>query len=272
MWCVKLKHSLLPKKILTVVAGFFANVKQVWFKNWLIRSFIKAYQVNMNEAVSADINHYVSFNDFFTRHLKKDARLIDVSACVSPCDGVVSIAGCIQQGTLIQAKGKTYSVASLLVNGDQSAYINGQFFTIYLSPKDYHRVHMPMDGRLIKTTHVKGQLFSVQPSTTNAIGELFCRNERLIMHFETTWGEMAIVMVGATIVGKIGTTHRGLLKRPKETSHDSLTMPYALKKGDELGYFLLGSTVIVLLSESFPYTLLALDNQPIQLGQSMLVN
>lgn len=241
---------LLPKKGLTAFSAFVADIQHVRIKNYIIQRFIRKYQVNMSEAMIEDPCAYSSFNDFFIRHLKPECRPLAQADIVSPVDGIVSEMGGIQEGQLVQAKGRYYTVQELLDSSQEVAdqFMSGQFATLYLSPKDYHRVHMPVDAQLISMTYIPGALFSVQPRTARVIPKLFSRNERLAVFFETRIGPMAIVFVGATIVGTIGTSWHGDLKRSKS----SLTLKYdylPIKQGEELGYFKLGSTVIVLFAD-----------------------
>jgi phosphatidylserine decarboxylase len=280
MRSVKFKLFLqycLPKRALTVFGGLLADITIPWVKNYLIRYFLKNHDVNMREAVHTSIDSYTSFNDFFTRHLKPGLRPIAKTDIVSPVDGFVSAFGEIKSGQLLQAKGKYYTVASLLA-ADKSRsdlFSKGSFMTLYLSPKDYHRVHMPCSGNLKSMTHVPGKLFSVQPLTTRYIPKLFSRNERLVLLFETAFGPMAVVFVGATVVGKIGTIWQGDLPRPRQNKNyaDEITQwPDAkktLQKADELGYFKLGSTVILLFSENVTFSPELKASMPIQLGTAI---
>jgi phosphatidylserine decarboxylase len=245
---------LLPKKHLTAFAGRMADVKNTRIKNYLIHNFIKKYQVNMSEALIEDPKAYACFNDFFIRHLKPECRPLAASDIVSPVDGRVSELGPIVAGQLIQAKGKHYSVEDLLACDPATAqqFEQGRFATLYLSPKDYHRVHMPLAGRLISMNYIPGALFSVQPTTARVVPKLFARNERLAVFFETKIGPMVMVMVGATIVGAIGTSWHGELKRiKKNTAFDyrQNQMVSPLAQGEEMGYFKLGSTVVLLFAK-----------------------
>ncbi len=231
-----------------------ANITYPYIKNYLIRDFIITYQVNMAEAIQTQAEDYSCFNTFFIRKLKPECRPLSPEDIVSPVDGCISEMGHIHHGTIIQAKGKDYSVQALLA-GEKStsdSFANGLFATIYLSPKDYHRVHMPIDGTLTRMIHVPGRLFSVQPHTVNTIPGLFSRNERLVAFFDTAIGPMAMVLVGATLVGAIGTTWHGDLRRSSKIQQiDVPTDPaYSLKKGQEMGYFKLGSTVILLFANA----------------------
>jgi phosphatidylserine decarboxylase len=244
---------VVPKKELSVFAGFMANLKNQSIKNYLIQHFIKKYQVNMQEALIEDPTAYATFNNFFIRHLKPECRPLAAADIISPVDGCVSELGAIEAGQLIQAKGKKYSVEELLACDKSTAetFSQGQFATLYLSPKDYHRVHMPLDAQLVSMNYIPGALFSVQPATARVVPKLFARNERLAVLFETHVGPMAMVLVGATIVGSIGTTWHGDIKRSKQEK----TFTYSpeqdktdLGQGDEMGYFKLGSTVVLLFA------------------------
>lgn len=244
-----LPQWLLPKRLLSWFAGRLANAKTVWLKSLLIRWFAKKYAVNMAEALEAELSQYPSFNAFFTRKLKPDCRPIASTVVVSPVDGIISERDALQQGELLQAKGRYYRVEELLSCSKEQAALfeNGQFMTIYLSPKDYHRIHMPIAGRLLGMQYVPGRLFSVQPSTVRVIPNLFARNERVVVWFDTPVGKMVMVLVGAVIVGSIGTTWHGDLPREsKPHTFDYTKEHIALNKGDEMGYFKLGSTVVML--------------------------
>lgn len=250
-----LPHYLLPKRALTVFAGVLANVKIKAIKNYLIRNFIDDYQVDMEEAIKPQAEDYACFNDFFIRHLKPGRRPIAAVDIVSPVDGCVSEIGEITAGKLLQAKGHHYSVSELLACKPEMSeqFTSGCFATLYLSPKDYHRVHMPIDATLKEMIYVPGTLFSVQPKTARAIPRLFARNERLVVFFETQAGLMAMVLVGATVVGAIGTSWHGDIKRSSNAKHfdyfSDQTIDTVLQKADEMGYFKLGSTVVLLFAE-----------------------
>ncbi len=248
-------HYILPKKALTIFAGLLANNKTVFIKNYLIEGFIEKYGVNMQEAALETPSDYPDFNTFFIRKLKSGVRQMASVDVVSPADGVVSEFGRIHRGKLIQAKGIDYLVNDLLScdKALSEPFHEGLFATIYLSPKDYHRIHMPIDAQLELMIHVPGTLFSVQPFTTQHIKKLFSRNERLVVFFSTALGPMAMILVGATIVGSIGTAWQGTLSRSSDVkvTHYKPDGLYntAFKKGDEMGYFKLGSTVIVLFGK-----------------------
>lgn len=241
---------LIPKHGLTAFAGCMADVQNSRVKNYLIERFIKKYHVNMSEALIEDPRAYACFNDFFIRHLKPECRPLAHADIISPVDGCVSEIGRIEQGQIIQAKGRDYSVSELLSCNDEIAkqFVHGHFATLYLAPKDYHRIHMPIDAELTSMTYIPGALFSVQPTTARVVPKLFARNERLAVFFDTRLGPMVMVLVGATIVGAIGTSWHGDLKRTKK----SVTFNYSKQpfiKGDEMGYFKLGSTVVLLFAD-----------------------
>lgn len=244
-------HIILPKHGLTLYAGLMANAKIQRLKNRLIRRFIEKHGVNMQEAEQTDLAHYACFNDFFIRHLKPGCRTISAADIVSPVDGSMSELGDIDAGKLLQAKGRYYSVEELLACDKQTAqaFHSGHFMTLYLSPKDYHRVHMPITGRLTEMTYVPGRFYSVKPALSRVIPNLFARNQRLVVTFQTPIGPMVMVLVGATVVGRIGTTWEGDIKRSRQIRKTVYTGEKIIKKGEEMGYFKLGSTVILLFSQ-----------------------
>lgn len=228
-------------------------------KHFLIKSFICLYKVDMSIAEQTDPRHYRHFNDFFTRKLKPGSRPIDPTenTIVSPVDGVISQAGTIDANKLIQAKGKEYTLQSLLGgNPEMSGYfIHGRFITLYLSPRDYHRIHMPLTGTLKSMAYVPGRLFSVSPATTLTIDNLFARNERVIQIFETEIGKMALVMVGAIFVGSMETVWAGQItpasqRQPWVRHYPKPENQITLSRGEEMGRFNMGSTVIVLFEDN----------------------
>jgi phosphatidylserine decarboxylase len=241
---------VVPKQSLTRFAGLMANVKIPVIKNHLITRFISKYNVNMSEAYEENPLNYACFNDFFIRHLKPEKRPLAKADIVSPVDGIVSELGKIEQGQILQAKGRYYTVEELLASSQSvsNTFTNGHFATLYLSPKDYHRIHMPIDARLRQMIYVPGKLFSVQPATARVVPQLFARNERLVALFDTSAGLMAMVLVGATIVGAIGTSWHGDIKRSKNKQEfDYQGIPFL--QGAEMGYFKLGSTVVLLFAD-----------------------
>jgi phosphatidylserine decarboxylase len=266
---------LLPKQALTAFAGWVASRQRGSVTTALIRWFVGKYQVNMAEAANPDITSYLSFNDFFTRALRPDARPLAAAALVCPVDGAISQFGPIAGEQIFQAKGHQYSTTAL-VGGDTTLaaqFRGGSFATIYLSPRDYHRIHMPCDGRLLRMIYVPGDLFSVNPVTARGVPGLFARNERVVCVFETAQGPMVLTLVGATIVGSMATVWHGVLPREgavREWHYDSQTPHVLLKKGDEMGRFLLGSTVVLL----FPQGPLQFNpgwqpGGPVRLGDAM---
>jgi phosphatidylserine decarboxylase len=242
---------LLPKKLLTQLAGAFARSQSGSLTRFAIRKFVAKYGVNMAEAANPAISSYASFNDFFTRALKPGARPLASAAYVCPVDGAISQFGAINGDQIFQAKGHSYSTRAL-VGGDATLatqFDGGQFATIYLSPKDYHRIHMPCEGTLTRMIYVPGDLFSVNPATALAVPGLFARNERVVCVFNSERGPFVLTLVGATIVGSMATAWHGLVNPPRTSEIREWT--YApgqveLKQGDEMGRFLLGSTVVML--------------------------
>ena len=253
---------LLPQKSLTRIAGYLANLKGGALTTAVVRRFIRHYRVQMDDALAPDPASYETFNAFFTRALRPGCRPIANAPWICPVDGAISQLGVIDQGQIFQAKGHRYSVAALL--GDpslastqdlclNSRFHNGRFATVYLSPKDYHRIHMPCRGVLERMVYVPGKLFSVNPATAQTVPGLFARNERLVCHFATAHGPLVMVLVGATIVGSMATVWHGVVNPPRRAQITEWTYPSArpvsLEQGEEMGRFLLGSTVIVLWPE-----------------------
>lgn len=249
-------QRITPQHWLSRCAGWFADSEIPMIKNTFIRLFHDQYKPDMSQALVEDPLAYSSFNAFFSRAIKPESRPIspDPKAIVSPADGFVSQIGKIEDGRIFQAKGHTYSVRELLACDDSTAHIykDGRFLTVYLTPRDYHRIHIPFAGTLRQMTHVPGRLFSVNTVTTEAVPQLFARNERVVCHFDTEIGPMVVVMVGAMIVASIETVWAGLVvpnKRVIRHTHYQKAEPYSFSKGDEIGKFLLGSTVIVLFPD-----------------------
>jgi phosphatidylserine decarboxylase len=246
-----LLQYLLPKQALTILAGKFANARAGKLTTRVIRWFVARYQVNMAEAANPDISAYATFNEFFTRPLRDGARPQAAAAFISPVDGAISQFGAIERDQIFQAKGHSYSTTAL-VGGDSTLaakFENGSFATLYLSPRDYHRIHMPCDGVLKRMIYVPGALFSVNPTTARGVPGLFARNERVVCEFDSPLGPFILTLVGATIVGSMATVWHGVVNPPRsrevrEWRYDD--KPVVLKKGEEMGRFLLGSTVVML--------------------------
>lgn len=270
---------LLPHHLISRAAGCLAECRNAWFKNAFIRWFARRFQVDMRQALIEDLTAYENFNAFFTRALKDGARPLDSTpgAILSPADGTVSQIGTIEYGRIFQAKGHSFSLLELL-GGDQriaEPFMGGEFATVYLSPKDYHRVHMPLAGTLREMIYVPGRIFSVNQVTAENVPELFARNERVVCLFDTELGPMAVVLVGAMIVASIETVWAGLVTPPKRALKswrydEAARAPIHLEKGAELGRFKLGSTAIVLFGPGqvqWHAELGALS--PVQMGQAL---
>lgn len=251
-----LVQYLLPHRLLSGLALRVARSEIPWLKRAIIHAVVARFNVDLDEAADPDPEHYPSFRAFFTRALAPGARTPDPNphAVLQPADGRVSQCGLIEDGRIVQAKGHDYSVAELL--GDSplaEAYRGGRFINVYLSPRDYHRVHMPWAGTLVETLHVPGRLFSVSPGTVNDVPRLFARNERLVCHFETDFGPMCLVMVGALLVSGVETVWNGVnipeyASRPKRTDFRGRSV--TLDRFAEMARFNYGSTVIVLFPDS----------------------
>jgi phosphatidylserine decarboxylase len=255
-----LPQYLLPQRLSTRVVHWATRVRATWFKNALIRAFCAGFKVDMSEAEQPDPIAYEHFNAFFTRALKPDARPLAANGLCCPIDGSVSQVGTIADGRVFQAKGRDYSLTELL-GGDQALaapFRDGGFATLYLAPRDYHRIHMPCRGRLTHMIHVPGRLFSVSPLTTRVIPRLFARNERVVCRFETDTGPLALVLVGAINVASIETVWAGVITPPLGRRIRRQEYPAGgdgaimLERGAELGRFNMGSTVIVLTGPTAP--------------------
>ena len=248
---------LLPKQALTAFGGWVATRRWGSATTRLIAWFVNKYQVDMAQAAQPDITAYTSFNDFFTRALRADARPLAQARWLCPVDGAISQFGAIENGQIFQAKGHAYS-ATALVGGDSvlaAQFVQGSFATLYLSPRDYHRIHMPCAGTLRQMVYVPGDLFSVNPTTARGVPGLFARNERVVCVFDTPSGPMVLVLVGATIVGSMATVWHGLVSPPRAgriSRHDYPSGQVQLAQGEEMGRFLLGSTAVLLLPEATP--------------------
>ncbi|MCK6391128.1 MAG: archaetidylserine decarboxylase [Azonexus sp.] len=279
-----LPQYLMPKQALTQLAGMLASKEAGALTTRVIRWFVGRYNVNMAEAANPDIASYKSFNEFFTRPLKTGARPLAEADFISPVDGAISQFGPIERDQIFQAKGHHYSTTAL-VGGDRelaAQFENGSFATLYLSPRDYHRIHMPCDGKLTRMIYVPGELFSVNPTTARGVPGLFARNERVVCVFESAFGPFVLTLVGATIVGSMATVWHGVVNPPRpgvirEWRYEDIAaqggVPHAavnLKQGDEMGRFLLGSTVVML----FPKNTLAFTpdwspTRAIRMGEAM---
>ena len=275
-----LPQYLLPKQALTVLMGHLASARAGALTTAAIRAFVRRYGVNMAEAAHPDPAAYASFNEFFTRPLREGARPLAAAELLCPVDGAISQFGAVQDGHLFQAKGHTYSAQALLGgDGALAAHFHrGHFATLYLSPKDYHRIHMPCAGRLLRMVHVPGALFSVNPTTARGVPGLFARNERVVCVFDAAPGSpvpgpWVLVLVGATIVGSMATAWHGVVNPPRPGAlreWDYAGQDIVLGRGQEMGRFLLGSTVVML----FPDGPLAFNPQwapggPIRMGEAM---
>jgi phosphatidylserine decarboxylase len=268
----------LPKRAMTQFGGVVASGRWGARTTAIIRWFVRRYGVDMNEAADPDITHYASFNEFFTRALKPGVRPVAQAELICPVDGAISQFGAIERDQIFQAKGHRYSTTAL-VGGDTALaahFQDGLFATLYLSPKDYHRIHMPCGGRLLRMIHVPGDLFSVNPTTARGVPGLFARNERVVCVFDTAHGPLVLALVGATIVGSMATVWHGVVNPPRSASVREwgyTDQDVQLKQGAEMGRFLLGSTVVML----FPKRSLAFNPQwvparSIRLGETMCTN
>jgi phosphatidylserine decarboxylase len=269
------QQYMLPKKLLTTLMGRLAALEGGAFTHAMVRRFVAHYGVNMAEAADPRIESYATFNDFFTRPLREGARPIADADLVCPVDAAISQFGPIEHDQIFQAKGHSYSTTALLAGDAALArrFEHGHFATLYLAPKDYHRIHMPCDGRLVRMVYVPGDLFSVNPLTARHVPGLFARNERVVCVFDTAFGPFVNVLVGATIVGSMATVWHGVVNPPR--THDVRSWDYAgrnivLRKGQEMGRFLLGSTVVML----FPKDIVSFNadwapTRPVRLGEAM---
>jgi phosphatidylserine decarboxylase len=252
-----LLQKIVPQHLISRIVGCVANCTNPIIKNQFISWFIAKYNVDMSLAKIQDPTEFANFNAFFTRELKAGARPIDNNSdLVFPADGAISQLGDIDQGKIFQAKGKDFSLSAILGGDPQlvSQFENGRFATIYLSPRDYHRVHMPITGKLIETIYIPGDLYSVNQTTAENIDELFARNERLVVIFETAVGPMAMILVGAMIVAGIETPWAGQVcptGKALQKNHycASQRQDIVINKGEEMGRFKLGSTVVLLFAE-----------------------
>lgn len=270
-----LSQYVLPKRALTVLMGALARARGGALTTAVIRWFVRHYGVDMGEAADPDVASYQTFNDFFTRALKPGARPVANADLICPIDGAVSQFGRIERDQIFQAKGHRYTTTALLAGDAPLArdFEDGEFVTLYLSPKDYHRIHMPCDGRLRKMVYVPGELFSVNPATARGVPGLFARNERVVCLFDGPRGPFAMVLVGATIVGSMATVWHGVVnppRRPDVCTWRYDDRPVVLRRGEEMGRFLLGSTVVML----FPKDCMRFNadwapERPVRMGEAM---
>jgi len=270
-----LPQYLMPKRLMTQFGGVIASLRAGRLTTAIIRWFVGKYGVNMAEAADPDIRNYASFNDFFTRALKVSARPKARAELVCPVDGAISQFGSIEADQIFQAKGHHYSTTALLGGDAELAaqFRDGLFATLYLSPKDYHRIHMPCAGRLVRMVYVPGDLFSVNPVTARGVPGLFARNERVVCSFQSPRGPFVLVLVGATIVGSMATTWHGVVNPPrpgKPRSWDYAGQAIDFKQGDEMGRFLLGSTVVALFAKGrFGFNPDWAPERAVRLGEAM---
>ncbi len=266
---------LLPQRLCTRLVYRLSRTRQPWFKNAFIRVFCALFKVNRHEAATTDLSAYPHFNAFFTRALRPDARPLSPEGLCCPVDGRVSQVGTLTGDRILQAKSRDYSLIELLGGDSQPAteLHDGAFVTLYLSPRDYHRIHMPIEGQLQSMRHIPGQLFSVSPLTTRVIPNVFARNERLVCYFTTQRGPLVVVLVGAINVASIETVWAGVITPPLGSQirdWDYRSAPITLNRGAELGRFNMGSTVIVL---SGPNTLAwhpqIQPEAPVRMGQTL---
>ena len=266
---------ILPHHRISWLMLKLSRIKNKAAKNFIIRSYTNLIKVNMSEAVEEDKYAYDSLNAFFTRELKPECRPFDEdpNSWLCPVDGAISQAKPIENGRIFQAKGLDYSLLEL-VGGDEDMaqyFTNGNFSTIYLSPSDYHRIHMPTGGKLKKMAYIPGRLFSVADHTVNAIPRLFTRNERCVCYFDTDSGPMALILVGAINVSAIEVVWHGIVtsanNKINQFNYDENGVN--LKRGDEMGRFNLGSTVIVLTAENFKFDEKIIAKAKVQLGQRL---
>lgn len=263
---------LLPHRLLSRIALAAARWRFRPFKNAMIRFIATRFGVDWSEAANSDIEQFEHFNAFFTRALKPDARPLGSARVIMPADGRISQSGPVTDGRILQAKGQDYSLAQLLADGSWSkAFEGGTFATIYLSPRDYHRVHMPAEGVLVETRHVPGRLFSVSPAAVNTVPALFARNERLVCRFDTEFGPMAVVMVGALLVSGVASVWAGDEIPPyadRVIVKDWRSQAIRLARGAEMARFNYGSTVIVVLPKGLVLSDLPAE-LPVRLGQDL---
>lgn len=270
-------QRLLPQHALSRVVLAITRLRAGPLKDLAIRVFVRHFRIDMSQAREPDIRAYPHFNAFFTRALRPEVRPVASGRGVlaSPADATISQLGRIERGQVFQAKGHTFGVDSLLgAPGAGERFAHGSAVTLYLSPRDYHRVHMPADGRLLEMRHVPGRLFSVNPATTRALPGLFARNERLVCTFDTDHGRMAVVLVGAMFVGCMETVWAGVVTPPRgrvvrHFDYGKRNPPIRLGRGEELGRFNMGSTVILLLERPVHWAEELGPARPVRMGEAL---
>ena len=270
---VWLSQHALPKNLLSAIVYRATRSRRRWLARPLMRWFANAYRIDLDEAATADLDGYSTFNEFFTRALKPGARPLegDASTLVAPSDGVLTEFGAIDGDRLLQAKGRDYSLTELLGEASPAAETlrGGSYFTIYLAPHNYHRVHCPLDATLERTRYLPGERFSVSRATAAVIGRLFCRNERVVCWFDTAYGPMAVVLVGALNVSSISTVTHGEIASGAAREWPE-SPPHRAARGSEIGRFNMGSTVIVLLAAKAPIlTALARRGAAVHMGRAL---
>jgi phosphatidylserine decarboxylase len=273
---VQIWQYLIPQHGLSRLMGVLANWRFRPWKNWAIKSYIRYFKVNMQEAKIEDPTEFACFNDFFIRELKPELRPLasEPAALISPVDGCISEVGKIDDERIFQAKEHYYDLGALV--GDEALakpFRDGEFLTVYLAPRDYHRIHMPIAGKLQKMIHIPGKLFSVNPPSVSSIPNIFARNERVVSLFSTEIGPMALISVGAVIVGGISTKWHGLVTPPSSRSvsqWDYSNVDISFTRGEEMGHFQLGSTVIILFAENKIRWLENLKSEsPLKIGEKI---
>ncbi|OUS05488.1 phosphatidylserine decarboxylase [Gammaproteobacteria bacterium 54_18_T64] len=268
-----LLQEVIPQHKLSRLIGKVAEAKTPWLKNYLINQAIRTYNIDLSIAEREHPEQYATFNDFFTRSLKPGARptCSHANAIVSPADGILSQFGAINNEQFIQAKGQTYTTSRLLGNDDTLAaeFSGGSFATIYLSPRDYHRVHMPWAGKLLETRYIPGKLFSVNQATANGIPELFAKNERLICIFETSRGKIALILVGAMLVAGIETRWQNHYTPATQAHVKFSSQVMSFERAEEIGRFKFGSTVVLLFNESLTFSEQLASGDEILMGEGL---
>ena len=265
--------KILPQHFLSSLIGKLTKIERVWLKKFIISQFIKKYKVNLTQAIEKDALNYKNFNSFFTRAIDLKYRPISDKKIISPVDGKISFMGNLNENSNISVKNSSFVLSNLLANDHEKIkeFKNSEFVTIYLSPKDYHRIHIPFDGQLKKMVFVPGSLFSVNELSVRSVPNIFSKNERLIFYFETEGGLMALIMVGAIFVGSMQTVWHGDIKEKELKTWDYQdTKDFYFAKGDEIARFNMGSTVIILNSNEKNSFLSGLLGKPVLMGERIV--